>query len=543
MSSYFDRICSQEILLASWKKIKSNNVSPGIDRVSCQDFEQNLEDNLDSIRTDLISGSYSPLPVITFKRKRKKKGMRLIGIPAVRDRVVQQAILMVLTPRFERLFFPCCYAYRPGKSALHAVRQANKLIRKGNLWVLQMDIKDFFECLDHSLLLNFLDRVLKDQNTTRLISRMLKAKIFYQMGIFDHLTGTHQGSGISPLLSNIYLHPLDHIFWKLYKDKYLRYSDDITIFSSDEESLKKAAGIAEECLTQLKLELHPGKTSITHVSDGIVYLGYHLDCKGMGPSQKSIEALENRLMAFNTINRNDNISDKIKEAKSIIRGWLTYYSNYNFSNPPNIISLLSLFELFQECGKTRHAKQLLKLIDKTESQRHHELFIRAGDAYAAFGMKAQAIRQYAKSMELEPRSDTAKKRLKRMNQTDANVYQKISHIQLALQSSPGWREGYEELRDCYLELGLYGFAEKAHNKALEIDDDIEHLPEEKHNLPYSQEVFYSRFLNYKNVDMDYFLALFCGDHQHHGKQWVDEKGKWGFIRVDRPIKREIFIST
>ncbi len=537
MSSYFERLCSQKVLFSAWEKIKSKNAPPGIDRVSCRDFEANLENNIARIRNELRAGTYKPLPVITFRRKRKTKGTRTIGIPAIRDRIVQQAILTILTPRFEQIFLPCCYAYRPGKSALHAVRHASKLIQSGNLWVLQMDVKDYFDSLDHSLLLHFLNLVLADVKLVRLISRLLKAKIFYQMGIFDHVTGTHQGSGISPLLSNVYLHPLDYTLWQSYGDTYLRYSDDITVFAGDEETLRKASEVVKSCLQKLKLSVHPGKTSINHISEGIIYLGYHLDPKGIGPSQKSVKALEERLTLYGSVKKGDIVSDKIREAKNVIRGWLSYYQNYDFSTPPNIISLIALFEILQESGKTRLARQLLKQIKEFGDVRHPELLIKIGDVFVSAGMNMQAVRQYARAMELDPENNVARKRLIDIQQAPASVHDKIKYVQLILQSNPAWRGGYEQLRDCYLEIGLFGFAEKAHNKMLALDDDPATfaldpnigqllMAEDRHSC-----------FDYKQVNCEVFLSLFAGRQQAHGKQWVDEKGKWGFIRVDRPIKK------
>jgi len=206
-----DKIAEMENLKAAWGKVRSKKPPPGIDRISWEAFEKDLAFNLAKIQKQIKEQTYQPLPVVVYKDTRSKKTGRNIGISAMRDKVVQQAVLRAIGPYFERIFLPCSYAYRPGRSAILAVNKVSQLIRDGNLWALQMDIKDFFDNLDHGILLDEIRAVISEKPVIRLISRLLKSKIFREMGLFDNVSGSHQGSGLSPFLSNIYLHPLDKV--------------------------------------------------------------------------------------------------------------------------------------------------------------------------------------------------------------------------------------------------------------------------------------------------------------------------------------------
>ncbi|RJQ63775.1 MAG: hypothetical protein C4530_03035 [Desulfobacteraceae bacterium] len=239
----FEKVYDTENLRAAWDKVRANNAAPGIDRVTCKDFEKSLLHNLQVLQRQIRDESYKPLPVVVFKDKRVKKEGRTIGISAVRDKVVQQAVVQTLTPHCEPIFLPCSYAYRPKKSALSAVKNANRLITSGNLWSLQIDVKEFFDRMDHMILLDLVRRIAGEKPIIQLVSRLTKARIFKEMGFFDNVSGSHQGSGLSPLLSNIYLHPLDKIMWSRYKDRYLRYSDDIAYLPWKRKSWSRPGGL------------------------------------------------------------------------------------------------------------------------------------------------------------------------------------------------------------------------------------------------------------------------------------------------------------
>ena len=530
----YERIYSAENLKEAWLRVRSNRPPPGIDRVRWEDFEANLSFNIALLQKQLQEESYKPLPVVIFTDAKTKASGRTIGLSTIRDRVVQQAVLRVMGPLFEPHFLPCNYAYRPGKSALLAVRQASRLISQGKLWVLQMDVAAFFDTVDHSLLLELVGKIIKEKPVLRLIARLLKAKIFREMALMESFLGTQQGSGLSPLLSNIYLHPLDTALWQRYKDSFLRYSDDLTLFAEERDALEEGQEFINSCLVELKLSANPQKTSLSHVSAGIVYLGFYLDTKGKGPAKKAVEHLQERLRGYNKLRKTDILDERLAEVKAILRGWHNYYQSLKPLRPENLLSLLALVELSLESGETALARQWLKEAQQFP-HRHPLAAFRLGELLSGLGLKNQAMREYARALDLDPDLEAAKERIRMLQEEEANIHGAIEKIQLVLHQNPHYREGYQKLAEYYGRLGLYGFAQKAHHKAMALDDDLESWP--SGDAVPAQEDFSSQGdFNYQAVDLELFHSLFAGRREAHAKQWADERGRWGFVRVERPLK-------
>lgn len=527
----FEKIYDTENLRAAWERVRINKGAPGIDRVTWSDFEKDLAYNLTKLRNQLKEGTYRPLPVVVFKDTRTKATGRSIGIAAVRDRVVQQAILRAMGPRLEQIFLPCSFAYRPRKSALAAVNKAAQLIKAGQLWVLQLDVESFFDSLDHRILLDLIKRVVNERALLRLVAKLLEAKIFKEMGLFDNTVGAHQGSGLSPLLSNLYLHPLDRLMWDRYKDRYLRYSDDIALFSTEKDELEEARNSIEQALAELKLKAHDGKTSISHVSSGITYLGFFLDSAGKGPDRKSVEHLQSKLEVYSKVRRTDDIAEKLTAATAAIRGWYNYYRTLKPLKPENALTCLALAAFAQETGQNQLAKEILKKSEKFK-RGHPEIAFRLGEQYSSLGMAAQAIREYARSLQMEPHLEKAKERIRKIQEETEGSHQAIEKTQLVLHHNPHYREGYERLAELYCQLGLYGFAEKAHQKAMELDEETGQRREELSSL----EEYRPSDFDYRAVGLEEFLSFFKGREGVHAKQWVDERGRWGFLRVERQLK-------
>ena len=530
----FEKIYDMDNLQAAWERVRVNKAAPGIDRVKCEDFEKNLAFNLQKVQKQIQGEQYDPLPVVIFKDRKTRKEGRIIGMSTVRDKLVQQAMLRAINPYFEKLFLPCSYAYRPKKSALTAVTKASQLIKAGQLWFLQMDVSKFFDTMNHGILLDLVGRVIDEKPVIRLLAKLLKTKIFREMGLFDNVLGSQQGSGLSPLLSNIYLHPLDKILWDKYKDRYLRYSDDIAVCGEEKDQVEEARELIERCLGELKLAAHPQKTSIAHVASGIIYLGFYMDVKGKGPDKKSVEQLQNKLAAYDKVRKTDNIADKLKEVTTVIRGWYNYYKTLKPVTPRNILSLLSLTKLSQEYGQVQFARQLLK--QSTDFKHNHpQIAFHLAELFSSLGMENQAMREYAMALQFDPNLEKVKEKIRSLQEGKKDIHQSIEQIQLVLHHNPDYRQGYEKLVEYYTELGLYGFAEKAHQKVLELDDDTEAVkpPPVQHDQKDSPS--HDDF-DYKNVKIERFLDIFKGRSDAHAKQWVDERGKWGFMRVERGLK-------
>jgi len=534
MTSLYEKVANRACLETAWATVKAKRPPPGIDRVRWEDFDVHAEQNLERLAQELTEGRYRHLPVMGFERRRGDKKPRQVGIATMRDRVVQQALAQVLTPVLEGLLLPCCYAYRPGRSAVGAVRHAAKVIGEGYLWALQMDIHDFFDSIDHERLLQLLFKLTGDAAVVKLVSTMVRARVFKQMGLFDHLCGTHQGSGISPLLSNLYLHPLDRYLWSRHQERYLRYSDDLILFAKEREILEQACLEIPQALKELKLAVCEDKTSVRHVSEGIVYLGYHMDSSGVGPSRKSVETLEERLRAFDRVRPMDSVAEKLAEATRLVRGWRAYYADCTVVTPPNAIAFLAWSDVVQEDGHAATVRSRLKDFGP-ETYQNADVGVHIGNLCLTLGLPNQAVRHFARSLELDPECTAAKERIRRLQNETKSPLEVIAKTRLVLQSRPDWREGYEKLRDEYVRLGLYGFAQKAHDKVLSLDDTLSPGPMEASTTePVIQE---TAAFDYRTVDQDLFLRVFEGRLEAHAKQWVDESGRWGFVRVERPLKK------
>lgn len=323
--------------------------------------------------------------------------------------------------------------------------------------------------------------------------------------------------------------------WQNLKGAYLRFSDDIAVFHEERESLENARDLIERILSELKLSTNKSKSSITHVSGGIVYLGFYMDVKGKGPSQKSIDQIHEKLENLTPVRKTDNITERLKDTDVQIRGWYNYYKSLTAITPPNILSLLSLVRLSMEFNEIQYAKDLLRQ-HEIFSHTHPEVYFRIAELFRELGMKVRATREYARALELNPSMIAAKDRIRALQNQESDLNQAIEKTKLVLHHNPHYREGYEKLAHYYAKLGLYGHAEKANQKALELDNEtdtgfsVENTSRDSGPGPDG--------LDFEKSDQELFLELFQGRADAHGRQWIDEFGKCGFIRVERPLKRK-----
>ncbi len=529
----FEKLYARETLEAAWRHVRSKRARAGVDRVEPVDFEKNIEKNLDALQEEIRSETYRPGPVMAYEIRRGGNP-RNIGISTVRDRVAQQAAVSVLSPVFEPHFLPCSFAYRAKKSATRAAAAAADHIAKGRHWVLQTDVSRFFDSIDHDILMGILETSVPEKPVLRLIRRMLKAKIFREMGLFDTTIGSHQGSGLSPLLSNVYMQSVDRAMWKRFSSGYLRYSDDIALFCGERETLDEGLRLAKELLSELGLSVNPEKTLMTHASAGVVYLGFYMDVNGKGPSLKSIEQLHKKLEAIPPVRKTDVVSERMAAVEAQVRGWHNYYHSVKAVTPQNILSLLALVRLARDAGEVKYARNLIRQ-HEIFPHNHPDLAVAIGDTFQELGMRNQAAREYARALELDPSSGVARERIRKMGQTEAEDHKAVEYWKTVLHRAPDFREGYERLAELYVRMGLFGFAEEAARKAMEMEappegpaGDAERIASfSRSNCPDSETA---------EIDPEYFLALFAGRRDAHARQWVDAKGRSGFVRVARPME-------
>ena len=338
----------------AYKRVTANKGAAGVDGESIADFERNLKDNLYKLWNRMSSGSYFPPPVRAKEIAKKSGGKRKLGIPTVADRIAQQVGKTKLEPELEPLFHADSYGYRPEKSALDAVGQARERCWR-NDWVLDLDIKGFFDNLDQDLLTRAVKKHAQDRWVVLYIERWLKAPMQEEDGrLTPRAKGTPQGGVISPLLANLFLHyALDRWLAANYPQvQFERYADDAIVHCRTEKQAQEMRKAIAERLRDCGLELHPEKTKIVYCKDDLRrrtypneefdFLGYTFrprrskNRKGKffinfspAVSNKAAKAIRDKIRSWNLPQRSDKaIEDLSRMFNPIIRGWLRYYGRY-----------------------------------------------------------------------------------------------------------------------------------------------------------------------------------------------------------------------
>jgi len=337
----YDKIYRRDVMKESWKRVRANKGAPGIDEQDFEAIEQEIGVGrfLDEIRRELKRQRYRPKPV---KRcwidKPGKAEKRPLGIPVIRDRVVQMACKLVIEPIFETNFLACSYGFRPKRSAKMAIMRVQRAIRfAGQSTVIDCDIKGFFDNVDHRLLLRLVGRRISDPRVLKLLASWLEAGVM-EDGKYHEPdgTGTPQGGVISPLMANIYLHSLDKMFQQSgLSGTFVRYADDvvITLWDGGHRTLEAL----RKMLKRLKLELNEEKTRIVRAEEGFDFLGVHFRlCKAsarskakqvclLWPSNRSMNRI--RVKIRKKIGRRFSMSleEMIAELNPVLRGWHNYH--------------------------------------------------------------------------------------------------------------------------------------------------------------------------------------------------------------------------
>lgn len=246
----------------------------GIDRVTYESFKNDLQKNIASLLNEVLSGAYAPEPMQKIEiAKEKKNEKRPLSLSSVRDKIVQSTLAHHLSEFFDRTFSDKSYAYRPGKSHIKALNRAAMFIAQKRHWILKTDIDDFFETIDHNLLLEHLASRIKDRRIVRLVSLLIQNGGFFRHDYFEHTHGVHQGDSLSPLLSNIYLDPMDK-YLESKGVEFVRFADDFALFCQSREECETILRELRLFLQEnLRLRLGEDKTYMAHINDGFAFLG------------------------------------------------------------------------------------------------------------------------------------------------------------------------------------------------------------------------------------------------------------------------------
>lgn len=354
---------SKHLVLNAFKRVKASKGCAGIDRQSLKDFEDNLHDNLYKLWNRLSSGSYHPPPVMRVEIEKADGGIRKLGVPTVADRIAQMVVKMLIEPELEQSFHPDSYGYRPEKSA-HQALKLTKLRCRRRAWVLDMDIKGFFDTIDHDLLMKAVRCHVKESWQLLYIERWLKAPVQFQDGRTEKRTiGTPQGGVISPLLANLFLHYVFDVWIEKNWDKpqFERYADDIVCHCESEQEAQDLKSVLEARFEACGLQLHPKKTKVVYCKGGFNrknYSSVSFDFLGYSFGPQRIKTKRGTFgvyfLAFVSQSKAKAIRQKINSwpwdywlQKSILeiqayshsrlQGWINYYGLFGKANIRNVL--------------------------------------------------------------------------------------------------------------------------------------------------------------------------------------------------------------
>jgi len=339
-----DKVYSRKNLELAWKKVKQNHGSAGIDEVTISKFEERKPYYLELLHQKLRDGSYRPKPVKRVEIPKPDGGIRKLGIPAVMDRVVQQALVQRMEGIFEVKCLDCSFGYRKGRSPHDAMRKVWRELNAGNFWVVDADLRQFFDTIDQEKLVDLIAEEISDGRVLQLIRDILQSGVMEGGYWQPTLTGVPQGGVASPLWSNIFLTPFDRAMTEQGL-RLTRWADDFVILCNTKTEAYRALAFAKRFLREeLGVELHPTKTRIVHVRQGFEFLGYKVK-RGKGyrlsankrrvkgnpydlyavPREKSVKRFRDQIRKLTRRKAPVKLQELIDQINPVIRGWGTYY--------------------------------------------------------------------------------------------------------------------------------------------------------------------------------------------------------------------------
>ena len=329
------RMLSLQNLEKAINAVKRNKGSAGVDGVKVDEIESYMHQNWEHIEEQILARTYKPQPVKRVEIPKDNGGVRLLGVPCVIDRVIQQAMVQVLTPVFEPTFSDYSYGFRPNRSAEDAVRKAQEYMAEGYKHVVDLDLSKFFDRVNHDYLMTLVDNTLKDKDIRRLIFVYLKSGIMCDGCLIPSEEGTPQGGPLSPMLSNIYLTPYDKELERR-GHKFVRYADDCNIFTKSKYACNRVKESVIRFLEgKMKLKVNTEKTEARRV-EGSSFLGFtfttRVSTEGLGycrPKDKKLRKFEDKIREITSRSRGVAFSAVVQELNAYIRGWINYYARSN----------------------------------------------------------------------------------------------------------------------------------------------------------------------------------------------------------------------
>jgi group II intron reverse transcriptase/maturase len=341
----YDKVLRRDVLERAWGLVRANRGAAGIDRQTIADVEQyGITKLLDELTADLKDGSYRSLPArrVFIPKPGRPDEQRPLSIPAVRDRVVQSAVKLVIEPIFEADFLPCSFGFRPRRSAHDALQVLIDESWRGRRWIAESDIANCFEAIPHSGLMSAVEERICDRHLLKLLRAMLRAGVLEAGAVRHGVSGTPQGGVISPVLCNVYLHRLDREWQARGSGLLLRYADDLLALCKTKREAEHALVALTAILAEMGLELKPAKTRIVHLKEegeGVDFLGFHhrwgrgrtagsthIQFLARWPSRQAMQHARDRVRELTARDRlRWPVEQVVGDLNRFLRGWAGYF--------------------------------------------------------------------------------------------------------------------------------------------------------------------------------------------------------------------------
>jgi RNA-directed DNA polymerase len=327
--SLIDKVHAPATLAAAWQHVRANAGAAGVDGQSVERFAQAEQVYLAELATAVREGSYRPQPIRRVEIPKGDGKTRPLGIPVVKDRIVQTAVKLVIEPIFEAVFQPASYGFRPGRGCRDALGEVQGLLTDGHTFVVDADFASYFDTIPHDRLMRRVEERISDGRVLALLRSWLKQDILREMERWTPTQGTPQGAVISPLLANIYLHPLDELM-SARGYRMVRYADDFVVLCKSHEEAAAALAEITAWVAENGLRLHPDKT---HVGDcrqpgqGFEFLGYRFEAGRRFVREKSLNRFKDRIREKTRRTRGDSLVRVIDDLNPMLRGWFGYFKH------------------------------------------------------------------------------------------------------------------------------------------------------------------------------------------------------------------------
>jgi group II intron reverse transcriptase/maturase len=322
-------VVERDNLARALKRVRKNKGRPGVDGMAVDDLLPYLREHWEQIRESLLTGGYQPQPVRRVEIPKNGGGVRMLGIPTVLDRFIQQAVLQVLQPIFDPTFSEHSYGFRPGRSAHQAVRAAQQYVQAGRRWVVDVDLEKFFDRVNHDVLMGKLENRIGDRRLLRIIRRYLEAGIMADGVVVERHEGTPQGGPLSPLLANVLLDSVDKELERR-GHAFARYADDCNVYVRSRRAGERVMAALRGLYARLRLRVNEDKSAVARVWDR-KFLGYSMwVAKGrvvkLRVAPKALKEMKERVRQITSRNGGRSMKQVCRELGMYLRGWKQYFA-------------------------------------------------------------------------------------------------------------------------------------------------------------------------------------------------------------------------